>query len=293
MQKIIQQMQANNQIGTARNYQSAMRRFSSFIGKSDISFKQITPELISRYQTHLQTNGIVPNTISFYLRILRATYNRAIDEYNLSDGHPFRHAFTGNERTVKRAISLTEIKRIRELNLQHNDLQWARDFFMFLFYCRGMSPIDAAFLKKSNVKNNIISYRRHKTLQQLHINIEPPIKEIIDRYSKYSSPYLLPIIKSPVNTRKQYDSALRNINKQLKIIGKLANLAKPLTTYVSRHSWATLAKNKNIPINVISDALGHNSILTTQIYLDTIDNTVIDEANRLIINELQNAKSIS
>ena len=127
----------------------------------------------------------------------------------------------------------------------------------------------------------------------MHINIEPPIKEIIDRYSKYSSPYLLPIIKYPVNTRKQYDSALRNINKQLKIIGKLANLAKPLTTYVSRHSWATLAKNKNIPINVISDALGHNSILTTQIYLDTIDNTVIDEANRLIINELQNAKSIS
>lgn len=150
-----------------------------------------------------------------------------------------------------------------------------------------MSFIDAAFLRKTDVRNGVLTYRRHKTNQVLRIKIINPIKELIDRYSDKSSPYLLPIIDcSAADERKQYETALRRINNTLKIIADMVKLPVTLTTYVSRHSWATIAKSKNVPVNVISDALGHESIATTQIYLASIDASVIDRVNELIIKEL-------
>lgn len=130
----------------------------------------------------------------------------------------------------------------------------------------------------------MLTYRRHKTNQVLHIKIIEPIKDLIDRYSNKDSPYLLPVItRSDCDERKQYEAALRRVNNALKIIADMLKLPIPLTTYVSRHAWATIAKSKNVPVNVISDALGHDSIATTQIYLASIDTSVIDRANELII----------
>lgn len=150
-----------------------------------------------------------------------------------------------------------------------------------------MSFIDAAFLRKTDVQNGVLTYRRHKTNQVLRIKIINPIKELLDRYSNKSSPYLLPIIDCSVtDERKQYETALRRINNTLKHIADMVKLPVTLTTYVSRHTWATIAKSKNVPINVISDALGHESIATTQIYLASIDASVIDRANELIIKDL-------
>ncbi len=167
------------------------------------------------------------------------------------------------------------------------NLEYARDIFMFLFYCRGMSFVDAAYLKKSDVQNGLISYRRHKTNQLLHIKVVCQIQNIINCYTDDDSPYLLPIItRHGINERKQYESTLRRINNALKEIAKMIKLPVALSTYVSRHSWATIAKLKNVPVNVISDALGHDSLTTTQIYLASIDTSTIDRANSLIINEL-------
>ena len=133
----------------------------------------------------------------------------------------------------------------------------------------------------------MLTYRRHKTGQRLHVKILPPIQELLSRYAKESSPYLLPLIPRPGNgERKQYEAALRRVNNGLKVIADRVNLSIPLTTYVARHAWATIAKSKNVPINVISDALGHDSIATTQIYLASIDTSVIDKANELIISDL-------
>ncbi len=150
-----------------------------------------------------------------------------------------------------------------------------------------MSFIDAAFLKKSDIQNCVLSYRRHKTGQSLHIKVVKQIEEIINRYSNKDSPYLLPVITRPgEDERRQYETALRRVNKALKTITGMIKLPVTLTTYVSRHAWATIAKSKNIPVNVISDALGHDSIATTQIYLASIDASTVDQANELIIKDL-------
>ena len=180
---------------------------------------------------------------------------------------------------MKRAISLKDIRRIKELDLTgkpHWEL--ARDMFLFSFYTRGMSFIDMAYLKKSDLKNGILSYRRHKTGQQLHIRWESCMEETVAKYAAgCSGDYLLPILKLPSKKlRSQYKSTLFRINKY----------AAPLTMYVSRHSWASIAKSKNIPISVISEGMGHDSEETTRIYLASLDGSVIDKANLLILKDL-------
>lgn len=190
---------------------------------------------------------------------------------------------------MKRAISLKDIRRIKELDLTgkpHWEL--ARDMFLFSFYTRGMSFIDMAYLKKSDLKNGILSYRRHKTGQQLHIRWESCMEETVAKYAAgCSDDYLLPILKLPSKKlRSQYKSTLFRINKYLKEIAKLCGIAAPLTMYVSRHSWASIAKSKNIPISVISEGMGHDSEETTRIYLASLDGSVIDKANSLILKDL-------
>ena len=180
------------------------------------------------------------------------------------------------------------IKRIRELDLlSRPNLEFARDIFLFLFFCRGMSFIDAAFLKKTDVQNGVLTYHRHKTGQLLRVKVIPQIRELIERHPNEDSPYLLSVINNPEKEeRRQYESALRRVNKALKTIAAKLELPAPLTTYVTRHTWATIAKSKNVPVNVISDALGHDSVATTQIYLAPIDSSTIDDANELVIGGL-------
>lgn len=291
MESVITRLRQLNKIGTAKNYQATLKSFKRFRDNENITVGAIDHIIMEDYQAYLASIGIVPNSISFYMRILRAVYNRAIEQELTNDCRPFRTVFTGTEKTLKRAISISDIRQIRNLDLSHKpNLESARDMFLFLFLCRGMSFIDAAFLKKIDIQNGVLTYRRRKTGQLLHIKVIKPIKEIIDRYSNIESPYLLPIITHPgKDERKQYETSLHRVNKSLKVIAKMINLPTTLTTYVTRHTWATVAKSKYIPISVISDALGHDSVNTTQIYLASIDSSIIDEANDLVVEELQNA----
>lgn len=288
MQKSIIRLLQQNRIGTAKNYSAALGSFRNFRCNEDIPIDAIDYAVMEDYQSYLRMKGLALNSISFYMRILRAVYNHSVESGIISDRKPFRHVFTGMEKTFKRAISIKNIRFIKDLDLSFKpNLEFARDMFMFLFYCRGMSFIDAAFLKKSDVVDNVLFYRRHKTGQQLRIRMVPVIKDILDRYSDSQSPYLLPIITvSGKDGRIQYEAALRRINNGLRTIAKMLGMDTPLTTYVTRHAWASIAKAKNIPITVISDALGHDSIATTQIYLASIDATMIDKANEMIINDL-------
>lgn len=288
MEDVIGRLYQLEHIGTAKNYHAALGSFKRFRGDEDITLEAIDQIMMEDYQEYLKSTGLSSNSISFYMHILRAVYNRAVEQELTKDCKPFRMVFTGTEKTLKRAISINDIKRIKNLDLSLKpNIEFARDIFLFLFFCRGMSFIDAAFLRKTDVRNGVLTYRRHKTNQVLRIKIINPIKELIDRYSDKSSPYLLPIIDcSAADERKQYETALRRINNTLKIIADMVKLPVTLTTYVSRHSWATIAKSKNVPVNIISDALGHESIATTQIYLASIDASVIDRVNELIIKEL-------
>ncbi len=285
MQSVIGRLKQLNRVGTAKNYTSAFNSFRHFRRDADIPFDSVNHLLIEEYQVYLSMTGITPNSISFYMRILRAVYNRAVEQRLTVDHQPFRTVFTGIEKTVKRAISINHVRLIIELDLRHSHvLEMARDLFLFLFLCRGMSFIDAAFLKKTDIKNGTLTYRRHKTGRRLYIKVTPQMQELIH---PNDSPYLLPVITSPGNNeRRQYETALRSTNKSLKTIAEMIKSPVTLTTYVSRHAWASIAKSKNISVNVISDALGHDSIATTQIYLDSIDAAIIDHANEMIIQDL-------
>lgn len=240
------------------------------------------------YESFLQQKGVVPNTISFYMRILRATYNRAVDEGAIEDCKPFRHVYTGIERTVKRALPLRSIKKIKSLDLSYRPAaDYARDMFLLSFYLRGMSFIDMAFLKKSDLKNGYISYRRRKTRQALSIKWTDEMQAILDKYPDNSTPYLLPIIRNSNKTeRKIYRNMSYNINRNLKTVARIADINVRLTMYCARHSWASAAKTAGIPITVIRDGMGHLSETTTQIYLASLDTNAVDRANALILRRI-------
>ena len=288
MQGIIGQLKQLGKVRTSETYTAALASFMKFREGQDILLCEIDGNTMMLYEAWLKGKGICPNTVSFYMRILRAVYNRAVDKELTEQKHPFKHVYTGIGKTVKRAIPLKAIKHIKELDLTlKSHLDYARDMFLFSFYTRGMSFIDMAFLRKKDLQNGILSYRRQKTGQQLFIKWEKPMQEIIDRYDTQGSPYLLPIIRDmEVDGRKQYKKTAHLVNQKLKKLGMRLGLSIPLTTYVARHAWASIAKSKNISLSVISEAMGHDSENTTRIYLASLDTSLVDKANSLILKSL-------
>lgn len=205
----------------------------------------------------------------------------------VKDTHPFSGIFTGIAKTRKRAIGENELIRIKNVNLNgHAPLAFIRDLFMLSFYCMGMPFVDIAFLKKTEIQAHRIVYRRKKTGQTISMRMLPKIKAILDRYpAAATSPYVLPIIVSPgKNERRQYENALRHANRNLKRIAALAGIDSNITTYTPRHTWASIAKLRQVKVSTISDALGHENESTTQIYLATLDYSHVDRANEMIVS---------
>lgn len=289
MQGIIARLQQLGKQRTSETYRATLRSFMQFRDGKDIPVEEIDADMMLTYEAHLRSKGLARNSTSFYMRILRAVYNRAVEKGLTPNRNPFRHVYTGVDKTVKRAIPLKAIKQIKELDLSIKpDLEFARDMFLFSFYTRGMSFIDMAYLKKKDLANGVLTYRRRKTGQQLVIRWEKCMQEIVKKYGTVAdTPYLLPIIK-PMgkDERMQYKAMLHNTNRALKIVACLADVPVRLTMYVARHSWASAAKSKNIPISVISEGMGHDSEMTTQIYLASLDTTVVDRANAQILKDL-------
>lgn len=288
-EQLIPDLKRMGRESTAERYVSVLNSFKRFIApRDDIPLDSINSGLMVEYENFLKSTGVCLNSISFYMRGLRAIYNRAADRELVVQKMPFRHVYTGIGKTVKRAIPASAIRRIRDMDLTLNpSLDFARDIFMFSFYTRGMSFIDIAYLKKKDLREGILSYRRRKTGQMLSIKWEKPMQEIVDKYDTRGTPFLLPVITNmEKDFYRQYKNAGHLINGKLKIIGKRLQLEMPLTTYVARHGWASIAKSKNIPISVISEAMGHESENTTRIYLASLDTSVVDNANSLILKSL-------
>lgn len=289
MQEAIGQLKRLNRIRTSETYAATLSSFMKFREGQDILLYEVDSDTMMLYEAWLKGKGICPNTISFYMRILRAVYNRAVEKELVEQKHPFKHVYTGIDKTVKRAVPLKAIKRIKELDLTLKPhLDYARDLFLFSFYTRGMSFIDLAYLKKSDLQNGFLTYRRRKTNQQLTVKWEKCMAEIVAKYNDCSTTqYLLPIITNPlVDERKQYRNAIYRVNTALKEIARMISLPMPLTMYCARHGWASIAKSKNIPLSVISEGMGHDSEETTRIYLASLDSDVIDKANSLILKGL-------
>lgn len=289
MEEVIANLIKLGKIRISETYTTSLNSFRRFRNDKDVPLDKIESDMMQAYEAWLKTNGVSPNSSSFYMRNLRAVYNRAVEKELMPQRFPFKHVYTGVDKTVKRAVPLKTIRRIKEMDLSLNpSADFARDMFLFSFYTRGMSLVDMAYLKKKDLANGILSYRRRKTGQQLLIRWEKPMQEIVDKYDTESSIYLLPIIKphSKKDERTQYIYAGHNINRNLKSIGRNLGLSLPLTMYVARHSWASAARSKNVPLSVISEGMGHDSEATTRIYLASLDNMVIDRANSLILKSL-------
>lgn len=288
MEGIIARLKQNGKVRTSETYRSALNSFKKFRNDKDIMLDCITSGIMEDYEAWHKGRGVAPNTISFYTRILRAVYNRAVEDDIIENRNPFRHVYTGVDKTVKRALPLAVIKKIKSLDLSLTPaLDFARDMFLMSFYLRGMSFIDMAFLKKTDLKNGYITYRRHKTGQQLIIEWTKEMQMILDKYPENKSDYLLPVIRNPgINERSTYRNAGYNINRSLKRIAEMVGVNIPLTLYVARHSWASAAKAKGIPLSVISEGMGHDSEATTQIYLASLDTSVVDKANAIILKSL-------
>lgn len=285
---VIERLQQMGQTRTAEAYRSALSSFRQFMGGKDVSLHDINSDLMLLYEAYLKQRGVSRNSSSFYMRILRATYNRAVEKQLTANRQPFKHVYTGIDKTVKRAIPLKAVKKIKQLDLSAKPaLDFARDMFLFAFYTRGMSFIDMAYLKKSDLRHGVLTYRRRKTGQAICIKWEKCMQEIVDKHPVSSqSPYLLPILSYPDESRSQYRNMLFRTNQHLKEVALSAGLHIPLTLYVARHSWASIAQSKHIPLSVISKGMGHDSEQTTQIYLASIDRSVIDKANKMILNDL-------
>jgi len=273
---------------TSETYAAALQSFLRFRNGRDVLFDEMDSSLMVEYESGLKKMGVCPNSSSFYMRNLRAIYNRAVEKELTTQNYPFRHVYTGVDKTVKRAVPLKVIRQLRDLELEANSVEeLARDLFLFSFYTRGMSFVDMAYLKKSDLRNGILTYRRQKTGQQLFIKWEKPMQDIIAKYDTSATQYLLPIIRNAdTGDRRQYLNASHTVNARLKKLGEQLRLPIPLTSYVARHTWASIAKSKNIPLSVISEAMGHDSENTTRIYLSSLDASVVDRANRIILKSL-------
>ena len=288
MEGIIIKLKQNGKVRTSETYTAALNSFMKFRKDEDIMLDCLTSQIMEAYEAWHQSRSVAPNTISFYTRILRAVYNRAVEDEIIENRNPFRHVYTGVDKTVKRALTLSVIKKIKSLDLSLAPaLDYARDMFIMSFMLRGMSFIDMAYLRKADLANGYVIYCRRKTGQQLTIEWTKEMQLILDKYPENASDYLLPIIRNPgMNERCAYRNAGYNINHNLKAIAKKVGVSIPLTLYVARHSWASAAKAKGIPISVISEGMGHDSETTTQIYLASLDASVVDKANSLILKSI-------
>ena len=286
MRGLIDQFEAQQRIRISETYATTLRSFSRFRGQRDIRLDAIDSDLMVAYEADLRRSGVSKNTSSFYMRILRAVYNRAVEKNLTPQRRPFRHVYTGIDKTVKRAVSLDTLRQIRNLDLTGCPLQeYARDMFLLSFYTRGMSFVDMTYLKKSDLKNGVLTYCRKKTGQRLSIRWEACMQQIVDKYPDRHPEYLLPILRGDGgDERRQYKNVGHQINQHLKKIGRDLALPIPLTLYVARHTWASVAKSRNIPLSVISEGMGHDSEMTTRIYLASLDTAVVDRANRMVID---------
>ncbi len=294
---LIQRLIESGRIKNSDIYKDTKRNLLYFTPTKEIHFSDIDVTFLNKFEESLKAKNKGSNTIYIYLRTLRAVINKAIKEEVCSEKYyPFKHfslAKYSKFKTEKRAITKDDIQKIITLDLNnHPNLIDARNIFLFSFYCRGMNFIDMALMKWKNITGSRLTYTREKTKELFSIGLLVPAKQILDYYRSTTlsnaNAFVFPILnENHTNSISIYNrrlKMLKKINSDLKEIGKLARLESVLTTYVARHSYATIMRTSGISTAIISEALGHDSEKTTQIYLVSFENTILDKASEAILN---------
>ena len=290
---------------TAHVYENALRSFTIFCGTECVSFSLITRENLKRYSSYLMSCRLKLNTISTYMRMLRCIYNKGVDTHQAPYIHRlFRDVFTGVDTRQKKAIPINELHTLLYKDPQSEKLRRTQAIANLLFLFCGMPFADLAHLEKSNLEGNILKSNRIKTGTPMSIEILESASCIVSRLRNTHSavlpehPDYLFYILSGKNKRDdeaayiEYQSTLRRFNNDLKSLAKKLRIHSSVTSYTFRHSWATTAKYRGVPIEMISESLGHKSIKTTQIYLKGFELNERTKVNRLNYSYVRNYRGI-
>lgn len=266
---------------TAENYRCAARSLRQFMDVSGLGvhlpLQDVDSGLMLCFGNYLtKVKRISRNSCSAYMRPLRAAYNKAVAEGLCVDKKPFAEVYTGVDRTRKRALDESGLKRLLSLDLSGSPgLAMARDIFFFSFLANGMSFVDVAHLRMSDMNGGRIRYSRSKTGQQITVKICGQMTEIIRRYHCKGSEMMFPLVGGS-KCHKDYDTALRWYNRNLCRLSKLAGIDGGLTSYSARHTWASQAYRLHVPVSVISSCMGHTTEMTTRIYLRSLEEAETD-----------------
>ena len=291
MKQVAVDLQQSGNLGTAHVYRSTLNAILTFQGSDRLSFWEITPEWLKHFEGSLRARGCSWNTVSTYLRTLRAVYNRAVDLRKASYvPHLFRSVYTGTRADRRRALDMKKVfARLLQSDAITPAMKGAQELFILMFLLRGLPFVDLAYLRKSDLRGNVISYRRRKTGRPLSVTLTTEAMFLLQKYMnrEEQSPYLFPILHSDEGSPKayrEYQLALRNFNYQLELLGKALGLKDRLSSYTARHTWATTAYYCEIHPGIISEAMGHSSITVTETYLKPFRNKKIDEANIQVLD---------
>ena len=299
-------------LGTAIGYlrtRDDFTRFLGTIGKSDISIRKITPELLADYQEWIIGRGKAHNTLSFHMRNLRSVYRMALKDGWIprSQQHlnPFEHVCTSVAPTHKRAADPHIMTLLNQLDIAEGlkslgrlahrtsfekmlrEVSFARDIFVFCFCACGLPFVDFIHLTPKNIQGGMLHYERQKTGTHIEMEILPPMQRFIDRYAT-NGPYLFPFLTTTnmEESYQQYQKAIRKYNHRLKQLSQMLPSDINLSTYVARHTWATTVYHNDMPESYIKERMGHTSLQTTRNYLKSFESSKIDEVNKRILSAI-------
>lgn len=277
-----------------KNYSLSIKQLYNslieFNNHLDIPFCEMDVTWLRRYEVFLRKKGLAANTIGIRFRTLRAIYNLAIEENVVSpDSYPFKKLKVSklHEETAKRSLSKEDIERVLSFKSTNRYMRFPIDIFAFTYYCGGINFVDIAHLTKANIVDGRLIYKRQKTKKLIKIPLQPQAVALIEKYSGDDSQYLFPILsdfhKTDIQQANRIHKVISKVNERLKQIGNALNLPITLTTYVARHSQATVMKRAGVSTAVIREIMGHSSERVTQIYLDSFDNEQVDNAMKSLL----------
>ncbi len=313
MTSVMDELLRSERYSTAHVYSSVIRSVSTYAG-GKFRLSAITPVFLKGYEDYLiLQKGLEWNTSSTYMRCLQSVYNRALRDGEVSFiPQLFKGVFTGVKRNHRRALQVEDMRRLLREPVQGEscvasagnassaavasspesgalrrsgfDEHKARTCLELMVRLQGMCFVDLAFLRKSDLKRGYLMLRRHKTHMPLCIRVTDEIRRLLSRYLNRdaSSPYLLTILDGQLRgyaAYRDYQCKLRRCNAALKRLARSRDVCVSVSTYCARHTWATQAKYCGIPTSVISEGLGHASVTTTESYLKSFENGVLDRAN--------------
>ena len=289
----IERLRKEGRYSTAHVYKNALLSFTTFCGTFNVSFRQVTRGRLRCYGQYLYECGLKPNTVSTYMRMLRSIYNRGVESGSAPYVHRLFHdVYTGVDIRQKKALPVAELHRFLYDDPKSERLRHTQTIAALMFQFCGMSFADLAHLEKSSLDSNVLRYNRIKTKTPMSVEVLDTAKEMINQLrSNQVTPsdcpdYLFDILSGDKKRKdegayREYQSALRKFNNRLKDLARVLHLNSPVSSYTLRHSWATTAKYRGVPIEMISESLGHKSIKTTQTYLKGFGLEKRTEANKL------------